>query len=360
MPTPANPPGEPAAVAPAARPPLRRRRSLRTRIDRELTRPMVWLALVFLVVMAPALPHAFVSIDDGASTGGTPAQRLTLLNNLAVAALLVLAAPFWIEAILRLAYVERPTGRRSGAPGPSRGRIAWILCCALVPPLRTGLHPATMRGHMWLPLIGWRRTSARLARQVQRAFGMPMLLIGLLILPVLVGELLLSQQVQASPGLALGLDVATRLIWLAFALEFIIMMAVTPRRTEYAFRHWVDLVIILLPFVAFLRSLRVLRAGQLLKAQQMSQLARTYRLRAVAVKLLQALLLLRVLEGISERAAKGRISRLRDQITRRHAEIEELQAELRELRLELARRKRSKRSRRQGRKTSKPAAASGG
>src|SRR5690606_36013449 len=95
---------------------------------------------------------------------------------------------------------------------------------------------------------------------------------------------------------------------------------------------------------AFLRSLRLLRAGQLLKAQRLSQLARTYRLRGVAVKLLQAVLLLRVLEGISERAARRRITGLREQIRRRNIEIEELREEMVTLRRELAQRKRKRRN----------------
>ena len=324
---------------------------------------MVWLALVFVGLMALALPHGLIALPDEVG-GATPAlaepvaeagsanlwlnlhpfERATLVNNLAVAALVLLAIPFWLELLLRLIFVERAPPGQCRVPGPSRGRIVYMICCALVPPLRTGLPPATLRGYMWLPGFGWRHTSGPLSRRVQRAFGFPMLAIGLLILPVLVGEIFLKEQVRTNAGLAFGLDAATRLIWFAFALEFTVMMAVTPRKMEYAFRHWVDLVIILLPFVAFLRTLQVLRAGQILKAQRMSQLARTYRLRGVAVKLLQAVLMLRVLEGLSERAAKRRIENLNEQIRRRRTEVRELQQELRQSRRELALRLRRRRA----------------
>ena len=344
---------------------------------------MVWLALVFLGVMAIAIPHSFITMpadlaaDDGAAVAATdgagvdeaaampaspgaasgwlslsPFERATLVNNFAVGALVLLAIPFWIELLVRLAYVERGDAMR-----PSRTRVLYMICCALVPPLRTGLPPATLAGRMWLPFFGWRHASRPLARRVQRTLGVPMLAIGLLILPVLLVEILLKDQAQRSPGLAFGLDTATRVIWFALALEFIVMMAVTRRKMEYAFRHWVDLVIILLPFVAFLRTLRLLRAGQLLKAHRLSQLARTYRLRGVAVKLLQAVLLLRVLEGISERAARRRITGLREQIHRRNIEIQELREEMTTLRRELAQRKRKRRStRRAARQPQAPAA----
>lgn len=348
-------PAETTAVKPAAagRSLPRRRLCVRTRLDRELTRPMVWLTLAFVALMCLALPHSFVALPEelggsagsGAGTGGGggAAERLTLLNNLAVLGLVLLAIPFWVEAIARLLFIEHGETPGCLVPRPSRGRALYLVACAIIPPLRAGLHPATLPGRTWLPGFGWRRVTRMLSRDVQRAFGVPMLCIGLLILPVLLGELIYAKRMHEHPGIAAGLDVATRLIWFAFALEFIVMMAVTPRKLEYAIRHWVDLVIILLPFVAFLRSLQVLRAGQLLKAQRMSQLARTYRLRGVAVKLLQAFLLLRVLEGVSERAAKRRIVNLREQIKRRETEIEDMTADLRILRKELAERKRKKR-----------------
>lgn len=341
----------------------RRRHCWRTRVDRELHAPMVLLALAFLALMTLALPHSFVALPEEAAgavegvengaqavegaNGGptrlTPLEKANLLSTTAAVGLLILAIPFWIEAIARVAWIERGPPGGCGVPQPDRRRILHLFACALVPPLRPGLPPATMPGRAWLPVFGWRVTSRPLSRRVQRAFGLPMLGIGLLILPVLVLEVTLTEAVRSHVGLALGLDVATRLIWFAFALEFLILLAVTPRKLEYAVRHWVDLVIILLPFAAFLRSLQIVRAGQLLRAQQMSKLAATYRLRGLAVKLLQAVLLLRVLENLSDGMAKRRIEKIRETIRRRREEVGELEDELLELRAGLAERLRRKR-----------------
>ena len=314
---------------------------------------MVVLGLTFVALMTLALPHAFVNLaDDGTMTAIdgsgrlTPLERFTILSRTAAFGLAVLAVPFWAEFFARALWIERGPVHICGVPRADRRRALHLLACALVPPLRVGLPPATMPARTWLPGVGWRVASRPLSRRVQKAFGVPMLGIGLLILPVLAAEVALADLVRSHEGFAVGLDVATRLIWLAFALEFVVMLAVTPRKLEYATRHWVDLVIILLPFAAFLRSLQVVRAGQLLKAQQMSKLASTYRLRGLAVKLLQAVLLLRVLESLNAGIAKRRIERVAETIRRRREEVGELEAELRDLRADLAARLREKRAKR--------------
>ena len=333
---------------------------------------MVWLALAFLGLMTLALPHSFVGADGEEQAGireirempraqRSPLERAELLTHSAAIGLLVLAVPFWVEAAARLIWIERGPPGTCGVPRPTRRRVMHLIACALVPPLRPGLSPASMPGRAWLPIFGWRVASRPLSRRVQKAFSIPMIGIGLLILPVLGIELALGDFVHSHAGLALGLDVATRIIWFAFALEFLVMLAVTPRKLEYATRHWVDLVIILLPFAAFLRSFQVIRAGQLLKAQKMTKLAQTYRLRGLAVKLLQAVLMLRVLETMSDGMAKKRIDKIRETMRRRREEMAELEVELVDLRSGLAARLRAKRAkqreRRREKRRAKPAPA---
>ena len=334
----------PAVIQP---PRLSRRECFRTRLDRELDKPMTVLALVFLAVMTLALPHSFISVDDAEVIATpsrlTPLERSRLLSITAAGVLALLAIPFWAESLTRLLYVENGAAA-CGVPRATRSRKFHLIAVALVPPLRATLNPATLPERAWLPLMGWRRETRHLSRHVQKAFGIPMLLVGLLILPVLGIEMAFSDLVYEHEGLALGLDCATRLIWLAFALEFLVVLSVTPRKLEYAIRHWVDLVIILLPFLAFLRSLQIIRAGQLLRAGRMSKLASTYRLRGLAVKLLQAFLMLRVLENASETMARKKIDRVRETIGRREEEIQDLRAELKEMRSGLARRLRERRA----------------
>lgn len=322
---------------------------------------MVLLSAVFIVVMTLALPHSFTTLEGASGAAAVvdqldtatevthspgPLERSQRLSIAARLTLVALALPFWLEVLLRLVWVERGPST-CGVERASFKRVAHLIAVALVPPLRPTLAPASMPAWNWLPGLGWRRTTRELARHVQRALGKPMLLIALLILPVLVVQLLLDDAIKEYEGLALGLDIAIRLIWLAFTVEFLLVLSVSPRKLEYAVTHWVDLVIILLPFVAFARTLRLVRAGQLLRAGQMTKLASTYRLRGLAVKTMQAVLMLRVLENVSGVMAKRRIEKIGETIARRREEIHDLQAERRELRADLAKRLWQRRRKRQ-------------
>ena len=321
---------------------------------------MVLLAAVFIVVMTLALPHSFTTIEGGAGVAAVldeadealevtqtpgPLERSERLSIAARLTLVLLAVPFWIEVLARLAWVERGPAD-CGVGRASFKRSAHLVAVALVPPLRPTLAPASMLAWNWLPGLGWRRTTRDLVRRVQRVLGKPMLLIALLILPVLLIQVVFKDAVQQYEGLALGLDIAIRLIWLAFTVEFLLVLSVSPRKMEYAVRQWVDLVIILLPFVAFARTLRLVRAGQLLRAGQMTKLASTYRLRGLAIKTMQAVLMLRVLENVSGVMAKRRINQIGETIARRREEISDLHAERRELRQDLAKRLWERRARR--------------
>jgi voltage-gated potassium channel len=319
---------------------------------------MVLLSIAFIVVMTVALPHSFTTIEDGPGviavadqvTDGLveedltkikpgPLERSQDLSMVARLTLVVLALPFWIESLARLVWIER--GKQSRAP---RRRAAHLIAVALAPPLRATLAPVTMIDWNWLPGLGWRRTTRELARFCQRKLGGPMLLIALLILPVLLIQMLFDDLVQQYQLLALSLDIAIRLIWLAFTVEFLVVLSVTPRKLEYATRHWVDLFIILLPFLAFARTLRLVRLGQLMRTGQMTKLASTYRLRGLALKVMQAILMLRVLETVSGSMAKRRIAKIDETILRRREEIADLEQERLELRMDLAKRLRERRA----------------
>ncbi len=321
---------------------------------------MVLLAAVFVLVMTVALPHSFTTIEDDIGIAAVvdaadqpltveakpgPLERSARLSVAARVLLLFLAVPFWIESIARFVWIERGSSC-CRVPRLDRLRAAHLLVVAMVPPLRPTLAPGSMYDWNWMPGIGWRRSTRELARHAQRRLGGPMLLIALLILPVLLVQMLFEDVVRQYESVALGLDVAVRLIWLAFTVEFLVVLSVTPRKMEYAVRHWVDLIIILLPFAAFARTLRLVRLGQLMRAGQMTKLASTYRLRGLAVKLMQAILMLRVLENVSGSMARRRIAKIDETILRRREEIADLQEERREVRRDLAKRLWEKRAKR--------------
>ena len=272
------------------------------RVDRLLAVVMAWLVVAYLTVIAGFL----IQLDRHYLPASFVNHCLELVSLIWLA--------FFMEVLLRAAWIERGrmTNRRAGQ----------LILGAILPPLRLGLQPASARRCIWIPTHGWARPSRSAERALLKRFSAPMLAIALLILPVLAIDLLWNKQLQNHRGLAMLLDVATRLIWLAFAIEFCIVLAAAPRKTRYVTEHWVDLVIILLPMAAFLRIVSVLRLGQV------ARLARTYRMRGLSMRLLRAVLLLKVIEQTSPWAAHRRLDALKRSAARRREDLAELDEEI--------------------------------
>ena len=229
-------------------------------------------------------------------------------------------------------WVSRPWRRRTAG-----FHFAGLLFC-VCPSLRLCARSPEMEGRLWLPSLGWRRPDDRLRRQLERLFSIPMMLIALLILPVLLVEFGLSRQVAEYPLLRLFVHVGTGVIWFAFAAEFILMISVAEKKWLYAKEHWLDLAIILLPLLSFLRSLQVARASKLFrtaKIPQLGKLARVYRLRGTAIRLFRSLVVLDVLQRLLARNPANLIERLENR-------QRQLERESRMLRLQIHRLRRQK------------------
>jgi voltage-gated potassium channel len=202
------------------------------------------------------------------------------------------------------------------------------LAHALVPPLRMGARNPDLGEAIWLPVLGWRRPDQGLRETLAKCFSLPMLAIAVLILPVLAIEFFLQSQVHRYPALRYGLHFSTGLIWFAFALEFIVMVSAAERKLVYCKQHWLDLAIILLPLISFLRSLQVLRAtrlAKLTKMQQLTKMARVYRLRGVSTKALRALILFELVHRLLRWGPEKQLARLR----REEAELDRTLTQLR-------------------------------
>lgn len=217
-----------------------------------------------------------------------------------------------LETFVRLARC--PQGWRS------------LLPIALMPPLRLVARDPQTGRTVWLPRLGRTAVDEDLADRLERAFSLPMIGIALLVLPVFALEQFAEQWIRDSRPLAIATELATAGIWVAFAAEFLVMVSVVERKARYCREHWIDVAVILLPLVAFLR---VGRLGRLLRLQQVTKTARVYRLRGTLMKLWQALLLIDAVDRMVRGAPPKRLVRLR-------AQVEALEEQLAELRAEIA------------------------
>ncbi|WP_146439091.1 potassium channel protein [Crateriforma conspicua] len=201
----------------------------------------------------------------------------------------------------------------------------------LCPSLRLCARSVEMDRRLWLPGLGWRRSDKRLRRRLERTFSLPMIAIALLILPVLAIEFFFKAQVVQHEWLRFALHVSTGVIWFAFALEFILMVSVAEKKFDYIRTNWIDLAIILLPLLSFLRSLSLVRStkvAKLLRVSKLTRLASMYRMRATAVKALRALILWDVLERLLRPDPEKQLQKLKEDLNQRELEIRILKREI--------------------------------
>ena len=232
----------------------------------------------------------------------------------AVAGLVCLYPLFWVEWLWR-----------------ARRQDSWISTltwCGWLPITRIGLRDPAVEGQVWLPRLGWRTPDEKLLKDVDQALSTPMLLISLAVLPVVIVEYLYAEKLAAEPRLAQVTAFATAIIWWAFTVEFVLMVSLTSKKLAYCKQHWLDIAIILLPIVAFLRALRL---GRLLRLQSLGKTVRMYKLRGVAMRTYRALLLIDAVKRLIQGHPEKRLERLRRQLVDQEAACDQLRGEIREL-----------------------------
>ena len=238
-------------------------------------------------------------------------------------ALFVLWPLFWLEFLVSHWHSDRSRVTTSGG-------FLRLLACA-VPPVRLAAPSAAHLGRVWLPLIGWQLPGKALVNRLEHAFGKPMLAIAMLILPILLIEYGLHSLVEEKEWLRLVLHISTGFIWCAFTIEFLILFSVTDKRLAYIKAHWIDLAIILLPLISFLRSFRVLRLAKLAKVQKIAKMGRVFRVRGLLMKALRAMMLLGFVNRLLRITPEKQLVKLQKQYSEREEELRELKAEIDEL-----------------------------
>jgi voltage-gated potassium channel len=217
--------------------------------------------------------------------------------------------------------------------------IGFLLLVCLFPPLRIGARNQAGMKPIWLPVLGWREVERDLRRTLERFFSVPMVVIALMVLPLLAIQFGLPNQVESSEALRLFLTVATGVIWVAFAVEFIIKVSIAKNKLQYSLQHWVDLAIIVLPFLMFLPVLRLLRIANILRLEQLTRMSRVYRMQGLALKAWRAVLLLEVVQRLTGQTFEKRLRKLQALQAAKEEELDELRQEIEDLHKRIAQQK---------------------
>lgn len=105
-----------------------------------------------------------------------------------------------------------------------------------------------------------------LRQRFERATEVPLLVLALAVIPLLLAPVLLD----LSEAVEQAILVADWFIWAAFAFEFAVRLALSVERRRYVVEHWLDLIIVVVPF---LRPLRVARSARALRLLGLSRVA---------------------------------------------------------------------------------------
>jgi len=245
-----------------------------------------------------------------------------------------IAEPPWILlgglAVLWPVFVGESAARFFLAP---RGRRTWrtagyLLTTSLFPPLRLAGRSVTRPDHLWLPWRGWQEADFDLEKDLEQVFSGPMLFMAFMILPILAVEYFWSQAVETSPVLRAVLSISVGVIWIAFTGEFMIRISAAQRKLGYAFDHWVDLAVVLLPTLSFLPFLRVLQATRLMRLDTLARFGKYYRLYGLVGKGWRGLVTLQLIRHLLSRSPQARVTWLKSQLQSKHQEMQHLEREL--------------------------------
>lgn len=220
-----------------------------------------------------------------------------------------------------------------------RKAVGRTLLVAVIPPARMAwINPVT--DQIWLPWWGWRSPGRALLKALDKVFGAPMLVFAFLILPVLAIEYTQPDLVKETPWLGLTLDISIAVIWVAFALEFILKVSAAPNSLRHMKERWLDVAIVVLPMLEFTLTrlvdvaplARLLRLGRAIGPQQLGPLSRAYRLRALLMKGWHAFLILDAMARITGNTPEKRLRKVEESIADLEEQMAELQKEAEELR----------------------------
>ncbi|TWT33080.1 hypothetical protein [Blastopirellula retiformator] len=275
-------------------------------LDRFMAVPMFCASLTFLYFVAAAVQEFNSETVYQSDEASLYFVKLT-----------VLMFPIFLAEALAHCWIGSP-------------RWKMALLRSLLPPLRLAARDHETGTTMWLPLLGWREVDEDLHEEVERAFSGPMILVALMILPLLSISLVWHYRIDIGqyPWLQVIVETGYSITWLAFTVEFIVMFSLVDKKFHYVRKHWVDLLIICLPLVAFLR---VLRISHLLRLQQVTKASRIYRLRGLALRFWRGIIALDMLSRLMQLDDDRRIEMLEELVAEKEEELEKIREQIAEL-----------------------------
>jgi voltage-gated potassium channel len=92
--------------------------------------------------------------------------------------------------------------------------------------------------------------------------------------------------VDVEPGVGLAINVASWTIWAVFWVDFLVKLALAPAKVRFLRRHWLEMLVLVVPTLRVLSFLRLFRLGRALPAARAA--ATSHRTASTARRLLRS------------------------------------------------------------------------
>lgn len=286
--------------------------SRRLQFDQRMAVPMFWISSLFLLFLAGFL-HEAKMLDEGVENFSSPMEHFWHVWQTPI----VFYSRWGMMLLWPLFIMEAVVHYRLKSPRWKKGVINSIF-----PPARIGSPDFQDGKTVWLPFMGHQPINEHLVDKVSKGATVPMILIALMVLPLLGVEHVWKGQIASHPVWSTLLRIGEGFIWFAFTFEFIVMLHIVEKKFQYCKTHWLDIAIILLPVLGFLRILRLGRLFQLSsRIPQLTRMMQLYNMRGLIMRLWRAVLVFNLLDRLLRGSPEKELMRCQVMYKEKEAEL---------------------------------------
>lgn len=214
-----------------------------------------------------------------------------------------------------------------------------LIFITLLPPLRLATRRCNQPDFIWL--FTWRFIDASLYIKLEKRFLLPILLFSLFMIPFWLTEMFSPAQLNNNVLIYHTVNLGNALIWELFVIEFIIMFSIAEKKLYYLKKHWLELLIIILPMFALvrilagryvlLRQIKLINPENLLKIVRIRRILNIYRARSVFNRIIRIFIVIDVVKRFYQhRDPQKYLALLQEKLANKQQEIAEIQQQIQE------------------------------
>jgi hypothetical protein len=148
-------------------------------------------------------------------------------------------------------------------------------------------------------------------------------------IPFWITEIFYPAKMTTHPSFIHLINRGNALIWVLFVTEFFILFSIAEKRLDYLKKHWMEILIIILPMLALTRFILISRSLHLIRIQHFLNI---YRSKMVLKRIIRILVILDLVKRFYHRRNPEKyLIRLQEQLTEKKKEINNLKKQINEM-----------------------------